>query len=156
MTHLLKKEDEGISIRSSAVISAPHVQKIIEFQVSWKVSLSGKINMKLEATRNVEMPYLPRFGLRLFLDERMDQVEYFGYGPYENYSDKHQSSYLGLFRTDAETMHENYIRPQENGSRCGCRYVRYLDPVYTGVSSLKKIFYQCLKIYTRRVVCKKT
>ena len=51
--------------------------------MSWKVSLSGKINMKLEATRNVEMPYLPRFGLRLFLDERMDQVEYFGYGPYE-------------------------------------------------------------------------
>ena len=41
-----------------------------------EVSLSGKINMKLEATRNVEMPYLPRFGLRLFLDERMDQVEY--------------------------------------------------------------------------------
>ena len=119
----VKKEDEGISIRSSAVISAPHVQKIIEFQVSWKVSLSGKINMKLEATRNVEMPYLPRFGLRLFLDERMDQVEYFGYGPYENYSDKHQSSYLGLFRTDAETMHENYIRPQgEWQADVGCRY----------------------------------
>ena len=136
----VKKEDEGISIRSSAVISAPHVQKIIEFQVSWKVSLSGKINMKLEATRNVEMPYLPRFGLRLFLDERMDQVEYFGYGPYENYSDKHQSSYLGLFRTDAETMHENYIRPQENGSRCGCRYVRLFGSgVHWSIIS-KKIF----------------
>lgn len=151
----VKKEDEGISIRSSAVISAPHVQKIIEFQVSWKVSLSGKINMKLEATRNVEMPYLPRFGLRLFLDERMDQVEYFGYGPYENYSDKHQSSYLGLFRTDAETMHENYIRPQENGSRCGCRYVRLFGSgVHWSIIS-KKDFSISVSKYTQEELCAK-
>ena len=93
-----------------------------------------------------------------FLDERMDQVEYFGYGPYENYSDKHQSSYLGLFRTDAETMHENYIRPQENGSRCGCRYVRLFGSgVHWSIISEKRIFsISVSKIYTRRVVCKKT
>lgn len=101
------------------------------------------------------MPYLPRFGLRLFLDERMDQVEYFGYGPYENYSDKHQSSYLGLFRTDAETMHENYIRPQENGSRCGCRYVRLFGSgVHWSIIS-KKDFSISVSKYTQEELCAK-
>ena len=47
-------------------------------------------------------------------------VEYYGCGPYESYIDKHLASYIGNFSADIADMHEDYIRPQENGSHWGC------------------------------------
>ena len=66
------------------------------------------------------LPFLPRFGIRLFLDERMEDVSYFGYGPYESYLDKHRASRLGSFGTTVAGLHEDYLKPQENGSHWGC------------------------------------
>ncbi|MDD6032429.1 MAG: beta-galactosidase small subunit, partial [Oscillospiraceae bacterium] len=73
--------------------------------------------------RDMEFPYLPRFGLRLHLPKSMDQVEYYGYGPNESYVDKHRSSWLGEFSGSVRELHEDYLKPQENGSHCGCAYV---------------------------------
>jgi beta-galactosidase len=59
----------------------------------------------------------------LFLDNAFEQVKYLGYGPFESYADKHQASYFGLFASTVTALHEDYIRPQENGSHFGCQWV---------------------------------
>ena len=64
--------------------------------------------------------FLPRFGLRFFLPREFYRVDYYGYGEHESYQDKHQASYIGNFSADIADMHEDYIRPQENGSHFGC------------------------------------
>ena len=83
-------------------------------------SLSVAFNFT--ATRRIFI--LPRIGLRLFLDKGFNQVEYFGYGPTESYIDKHQATYVGKFTSKVSEQYEPYIRPQENSSHYGCRYVR--------------------------------
>jgi beta-galactosidase len=77
----------------------------------------------MDCVKNEIMPFLPRFGLRLHLPEHFSNLEYFGYGPYESYVDKRRSSYLGKFASDVKSQHEDYIKPQENGSHWGCKYV---------------------------------
>lgn len=69
-------------------------------------------------------PFLPRFGLRLFMDNVFSEVEYYGYGSIESYIDKHRASYKGIYTSKISDMHEDYIRPQENGSHYGCEYVK--------------------------------
>ena len=66
------------------------------------------------------MPFLPRFGLRLFLEPAFADVTYFGYGPIESYPDKHHDAKLGLYTSDVDSLHEDYLRPQENGSHWNC------------------------------------
>ena len=66
---------------------------------------------------------LPRFGIRLFMPKDFSRAEYFGYGPTESYIDKRQACYMGKFVADIGDMHEDYIRPQENSSHYGCRYL---------------------------------
>ena len=51
-----------------------------------------------------------------------ESVEYYGYGPYESYVDKRQSSRLGIFETTVDGMFEDYIKPQENGSHYGTEW----------------------------------
>jgi len=55
----------------------------------------------------------------MFLNRSFDKVSYYGYGPYESYIDKHRADYLGNFEALVDSMHEDYIRPQENSSHYG-------------------------------------
>jgi beta-galactosidase len=68
------------------------------------------------------MPSLPRFGLRIKLPGDVLNARYLGYGPYESYADKHRASFLCVFSTTPEKNHEDYLRPQENGSHFGCSF----------------------------------
>ena len=56
-------------------------------------------------------------------------VRYFGYGPYESYKDKHRASVKHLYDDTVDGMFEDYIRPQENGNRWNCDYVRLTGPL---------------------------
>lgn len=53
--------------------------------------------------------------------------EYFGYGPHESYIDKRRANYLGKFTSRVCDLHEDYMRPQENGSHYHCEYVSVAD-----------------------------
>ena len=57
------------------------------------------------------------------MPREMDQVIYCGLGPQESYQDKQRAAYYGIFCQKLSELHEDYLRPQENGSRCGCDYV---------------------------------
>jgi beta-galactosidase len=58
------------------------------------------------------------------MDSGFSEVEYYGYGSKESYADKHRASYKGIFMDKISEMHEDYIKPQENGSHYGCEYVK--------------------------------
>lgn len=79
------------------------------------------VNFDFTATR--KLTFLPRIGLRFFLNRDFNDIEYFGYGPHESYVDKHQSCYIGKFTSTVDKEYEPYIRPQENSSHYDCRYV---------------------------------
>ncbi len=85
------------------------------------------IDCNLHATN--KLTFLPRFGIRMFVPKTFDRIDYFGYGPYESYVDKHQASYMGNFSSFVCDMHEDYIHPQENSSHYGCKYMHLTDGV---------------------------
>ena len=66
---------------------------------------------------------LPRFGIRLHLKKDMDGISYYGMGPMESYIDKHRAASHGIYSAKAAQLHEDYTRPQENGSHYDCSYV---------------------------------
>ena len=120
-------EDGSIVIRSTMSVAADSVQCIANIAAQWRISPAGSVGMTLSVARTPEFPELPRFGLRLFLPQEMNQVRYYGLGPVENYADKHQAAYHGCFAAHVDDMHEDYLRPQENGSRSDCDYVILSD-----------------------------
>ena len=53
----------------------------------------------------------------------MNQVEYFGRGPEENYWDRKAGTLVGLYKSTAEDLYFPYVRPQENGHHTDTRWV---------------------------------
>ncbi len=77
-----------------------------------------------EARQKASKLVVPRIGVRFRLPASMNQVEYFGRGPGENYVDRQSGSFVDLYKTTADAMYtDNYVRPQENGHRTDTRWV---------------------------------
>ncbi len=115
---------ECCMIQCAHTFAPLHLQKCMELISTWKISPDGSITVQADGWRNPVMPWLPRFGMRMFLDRDFEQVDYLGYGPFDAYVDKHQASWFGRFHDEVSRMHEDYIRPQENGSHFGTYQVR--------------------------------
>ncbi len=111
---------EGTVIRCRMAIHAIQIQHILDMDIVWTILENGSLEADITALRNTQLPFLPRFGLRLFLPKDYDRVTYLGYGPYESYIDKHRASRFGKFTADVDGMYVDYIKPQEHGSRFGC------------------------------------
>ena len=114
---------DGITVTSIMALVAPVVQPIAHIETVWQIDRSGAVRVGMKVRRGAGFPELPRFGLRLFLDAAMDRLTYCGLGPHESYADKRRASSYGKYSATVADLHEDYIRPQENGSHDGCDYV---------------------------------
>ena len=139
----------GVFIMEHVAVLADTVQKILDVEMTWKINEDGKIEAVIEAVKDKEFPELPRFGIRMFLNKKMNEVTYFGMGSQESYRDKHQASCHGLFRSKVAQMHEDYIRPQENGSHYDCDYVEITSGQYGIAAVSNDSFSFNVSVYTQ-------
>jgi beta-galactosidase len=122
------KDETKIKIVSGFSIGAVYRVPTIRGTISWTIHSDGEIESEIKAEKRESTPFLPRFGLRLLLDKSYKKAEYFGFGPYEAYEDKHLASYKSKFSADITELHEDYIKPQENGSHFGTDWVVVSSP----------------------------
>lgn len=146
----------GVKITSHASVVAETVQKILDVTITWKIEAAGKIDADIAVTKDDEFPDLPRFGVRMFLDKKLSAARYFGMGPQESYCDKHQATSHGLYHANVDDLHEDYIRPQENGSHYDCEYVELNNSRYGIVVSAENAFSFNASYYTQEELEKKT
>ena len=146
----------GVKITSHASVVAETVQKILDVTITWKIEAAGKIDADIAVTKDDEFPDLPRFGVRMFLDKKLSTARYFGMGPQESYCDKHQAASHGLYQANVDDLHEDYIRPQENGSHYDCEYVELNNSRYGIVISAENAFSFNASYYTQEELEEKT
>ncbi len=123
----ISEEDGCAVIRAEQSFGWSINQPFARLTALYRIDAKGGLTVECEAEFSNKVEFLPRFGLRLFMDKGFDSVEYFGFGPYESYIDKHRASYVGDFEAKVSDMFEDYIRPQENGSHYGCTRMSVTD-----------------------------
>lgn len=146
------QDKSGVEITSHASVAAAAVQKIMDVEIMWKIDSSGKIASRISVSKDDEFPDLPRFGVRMFLDKQLEEVSYYGMGPQESYRDKHQAASHGLYHAKVCDMHEDYIRPQENGSHYDCDYVELSSSRFGIAAAANETFSFNASCYTQEVL----
>lgn len=142
----------GVMIMCHAGVVAPTVQKLIDVEIMWKIDGAGRIAAGITAVKDEELPDLPRFGIRMFLDKKLSEAAYYGMGPQESYRDKHRAASHGLFRSSVQELHEDYIMPQENGSHYDCDYVELTNQRYGMAVAAEHTFSFNASYYTQEVL----
>lgn len=86
-----------------------------------------------DAGRLAEGGIMPRVGMEFCMPGDFSTFEYFGLGPFENYSDRCSAAVMGHYVQRVEDQyHYGYVRPQESGTRTGVKWMRILDDNGTG------------------------
>ena len=115
-----KQTDLGLPIDVQYVLAganAPYtvnylIQNNGEIKVTASIDMTGK-----------ELPELPRFGMRVQLPGAFENLNYYGRGPLENYSDRKTASFVGTYQDKvANQFVWEYIRPQECGNKTDARW----------------------------------
>ncbi|MCF6268979.1 MAG: DUF4981 domain-containing protein [Melioribacteraceae bacterium] len=75
----------------------------------------------------IELPEIPRIGMRMEVNELYDNVVWYGRGPYENYWDRKTGSFIGEYAKTVDELYEDYISPQESGNRTDTRWIVFAD-----------------------------
>lgn len=101
--------------------------------VTYTVYPSGYITLGIKTDTEKGLPFMPRAGFKMRLGSGFDNITYFGRGPLENYPDRKTASFVGVYKTKADSMYVPYVRPQENGHRTDVRYVMLTDDSGRGV-----------------------
>ncbi len=128
-----KPHDRKVEVGCSYSLGGTIKKPVIRGNLQWTIYGSGDILLDVQAQVREGLPFLPRFGLQLMMPEGNERVEYFGYGPHESYTDKHQSTIKSRFSAMVRDMHEDYILPQENGSHYGTEWATVTGLTGTGL-----------------------
>ena len=131
---------EHMEIRQAGQDAAVYIQKYFGcYTQAWGFRLTyvytvhgdGAMDVSLTGTaiRNPEFEpaFLPRIGVELKADQSLRNVVWYGLGPGENYCDSRQAAIMGVYETDVNGMHTNYVKPQENGHREQVKWLSLTD-----------------------------
>ena len=122
-----------------------------ENEMIYTIASDGEITLKHTINPNGRMPMsLPRIGTKWVFDGQMQNVEWFGRGPQENYPDRKTGYRIGHYQTTVEAMFEPYLLPQDCGLRTDNRYVRLTNAEGIGIefSAAKPFNFNCYNYST--------
>ena len=114
-----------------AIVQAEYEMKAVKGKLflTYVINNEGavKVTQKMEAGKEEKVSDMFRFGMQMQMPENFNEVEYYGRGPGENYSDRNHAARIGKYRQTVEEQFYPYIRPQETGTKTDLRWWRVLN-----------------------------
>lgn len=112
----------------------------------WTFEADGSVEVENLSEPYGQMPVLARLGVTLKLSPALEQMKYYGRGPYENYVDRKTGSFLGIWESTVTDQFVPYVRPQDCGMKCDVRWAEFTNEAGQGVrvSSDAPFFLQAL------------
>jgi beta-galactosidase len=87
----------------------------------------GTLEIKNSFEPTTELPVLPRLGISLQLASDLENLQWYGNGPWENYADRMDCTPVGLWKSTVTQQYVPYPRPQECGNKEGVRWLSLTD-----------------------------
>jgi beta-galactosidase len=125
-------EDVGNTIVVTADLFLNDVQS--DYQLVYTMSGDGRLRIDIDYQAGPDhLPGLPRFGMVVRIPGAFDQFEYYGRGPWENYSDRNNGTFIGIHASSVADQYVPYARPQENGYKTDVRWLSLTDQDGSGL-----------------------
>lgn len=124
------------TVGNCVVVTAHYRLKDVpsDYNVTYTVRPDGKVKVDVAwKSDGGNAPELMRFGMMLPMDRRFDNFSWYGRGPWENYSDRNTSSFMGEWSASVGEQYYPYIRPQESGNKTDVRRATLTDNAGFGI-----------------------
>ncbi len=124
----IKLTKNPFKVKNDLQLTTTYELPSVEGQVSitYAINKHGEIMVSTQLKNIKEnLPVIPRFGNNLIIDKAYDNVNWYGRGKHENYTDRKTSALVGKYGAKVQDLYFEYIRPQENGNRTDIRTLSF-------------------------------
>ena len=104
----------------------------VPYTLTYRLYGNGEIDVDASFTTNDDFN-LPRLSLQAFFNPSLEQLEWYGRGPIENYRDRKNAAYFGKYQSAVNDMKESYARSQTMGGRCDTRWLTLTNKAGKGI-----------------------
>jgi beta-galactosidase len=118
------------------IITADYILNDVSSPYTVRYTVSGDGTVKVHASWKAGkkgLPEIPRFGMQMRLAPEFETFAYYGRGPWENYSDRNTSSFVGIYNSTVSEQAFDYMRPQENGNKTDVRWLTLTNSEGLGI-----------------------
>ena len=112
---------------AEATFELPAVKATLKLTYTLTAEGEVIIRQQLDADDEAKVAPMFRYGMQLQMPQAYNSVKYYGRGPVENYCDRHDSEFLGVYEAKVADEYFPYVRPQESGNHTDVRWFRVLD-----------------------------
>ncbi|MCW5549831.1 MAG: DUF4981 domain-containing protein [Opitutaceae bacterium] len=123
----------GVRIGVTQRWLCPGAKRHITHRHDYLVGADGLLTVRNTFAVDRALPELPRVGVNLVLPPVLEQLEWFGNGPLENYADRKRSALVARHRSTVTEQYVPYILPQEHGNKTDVRWLALHDGAGRGV-----------------------
>lgn len=113
----------SITLSFEHVGSCAASDKAIRHQHRYTITPEGLIRVENIFIVDEAIPDLPRLGVVLVLKPDLEILQWFGRGPFENYSDRKRAALVDLYESTVTEQYVPYIMPQEHGNHTDVRWL---------------------------------
>ena len=94
------------------------------WEVTYTIHNNGAIRVDntFDATKS-DTELIPRIGMRMQLPASVVNAEYYGRGPWGNYSDRKTSTFIDRYKSPISEMVTKYVAPQENAHHTDAQWL---------------------------------
>ncbi|MBR1666718.1 MAG: discoidin domain-containing protein [Bacteroidaceae bacterium] len=92
-------------------------------QMNLLVCANGVVMVNSFISPSVAGAIIPKMGFRLEMPEGMEQLSWFGRGPWDNYRDRKEACLPSIYKSTVTDQREDYILPQEHGTKQEVRWI---------------------------------
>lgn len=119
--HITSSDKDKTVIKGEYTFTDSKATAIIEHTVF----ANGTIEIEYNISIPLNLPNIPRIGLQFEIEKELQNIDWYGRGPHENYIDRESGAAIGIYQTTLNQWITPYVRPQENSNRGGIRWLRF-------------------------------
>ena len=129
---LLSKTRDSVVVESVYQLDTLQARASSRFLIYADGSL--KVTNSLNYADSEKVAEIPRFGMNFILPKTYDHAKWYGRGPHENYQDRKEAAFVGVYEASVADLYFPYIRPQENGYRTDNRWISLTNDSGAGIT----------------------
>ncbi|MDB4581590.1 DUF4981 domain-containing protein [Draconibacterium sp.] len=119
--------------KASSSVQAQLVYEELSLNLNYTFASDGSVDILYDLTIPEKMPEPIRIGMTMGVSTDLQQMSFYGKGPFENYSDRKGAADVEIYSGTVDDFYYNYTKPQESSNHTCVRWLSLTNTAKSGL-----------------------
>jgi len=123
-------------VTANSMIKATLSYEELTLKLAYTFGSDGSVEVNFDLAIPESMPEPIRVGMAMGVSTKLQQMSFYGKGPFENYSDRNRAAEVDIYSGNVDDFYYKYVKPQESSNHTCVRWLTLSDATKSGLMVL--------------------